>query len=79
MGNKENTKPCKSPTREEMTAYFMQKGLSDTEGVTFYEKGVRKGWWGKDRVLNVNWKERAYQRVFRMLKSEPWRFNRHIH
>jgi hypothetical protein len=68
-----------SPGINEVKIYFSQRGLSIAEADQFFKFYEKRGWKNKKGIFLKNWKNIAYQWIFKILTREPWLFNKAIH
>lgn len=68
-----------SPRMDEVKIYFSQRGLPIDEADHFFKYYEQRGWKNKKGLFLKKWKNTAYQWILKILKSEPWRFNKTIH
>jgi hypothetical protein len=68
-----------SPGINEVIIYFSQRGLSIAEADHFFKFYEKRGWKSKKGLFLRKWKNTAYQWIFKILKREPWLFNKAIH
>lgn len=67
------------PGIDQIKIYFSQRGMSMTDAEYFFRFYDKKGWRNKRGHSLKNWKNTAYQWILKILKREPWRFNKNIH
>lgn len=67
------------PAVSEVKVYFLQKGMTEQEAEHFFLFYQNRHWLNRCLTRVKTWKPLAYRWISKILKQQPWRFNRSIH
>jgi len=67
------------PSIQDVKVYFNQKGMPDCEADTFYRFYDKKRWTSKNEHFYKDWKQIAYRWIARVVRFDPFLFDRRIH